>query len=111
VTANVSASQLRVIDADDSQFVKFEQVQKGGFDFDQARGCSDEAIAIACQYKGDPIVIDALLRTNVPAAAIIEQLCQPNPPQPPAPPPLPPQPRKVVISVSESDSNLEDENA
>jgi hypothetical protein len=84
VIANLSFEQLKTKDGDDSQYEKFEQKTRVGFDFDNVAGCCDEAIAIALQYKGDACAIHELMASGISSDEIISSIV--SPPQPPTDP-------------------------
>jgi hypothetical protein len=82
VTANLQRWELRRRDEDDTQYEKFERAICDGFDFESAKGCSDEAIAAAMQFQTDPAEIQALLDQGRPIGDILHLLGRPRAAEP-----------------------------
>ena len=85
VTPNQKKENLKADDADDIEYSKYQQKVKDDFDFDEAKGCSDEAIVIAMQYKLDVKIVNELLNAGLSQEEIISNLRGANthPNQPP----------------------------
>lgn len=78
LTPILTRDKLKLQDADDEAYQKYEKKIKDGFDFDEAQGCSDDAIAIALQYQVNVKDIDKLIKAGVSSEEIILSLTRPK---------------------------------
>lgn len=74
VTPNQKKENLKADDADDEAYSKYQKKVKNEFDFDEAKGCSDEAIVIAIQYNLDVKIVNELLNAGLSQEEIISSL-------------------------------------
>lgn len=74
VTPNRTRENLKTDDEDDEAYSKYEKKVKGEFDFDEAKGCSDESISIAMQFNLDVKVVDELLKAGLSQDEILSNL-------------------------------------
>lgn len=87
VTPNQKKENLKSNDVDDKEYSQYQEKVKEQFDFETAKGCSDEAIAIALQYKLDVKMVNELLLAGLSQDEIVSNLNKnSHPPQQPAQP-------------------------